>query len=158
MSRWVMKPLFSTSHIWKNSRVFSRIVWCPMSKLPHAATSSLPPWLCRAARATVPLMVLLLAQAAGKAAMAFVSPLLWDSHKPGSVGGVEGKEIPEKSNRGFRLLYIRGSHQCHTLSSLSNLRCSKSIRPGRRMGGESSVWTQTLVQWFPMSSYDCAWK
>lgn len=47
------------------------------------------------------------------------------------------KEILEKSS--FRLLYIRGSHQCHRLSSLSNHLFNKSMKPRRETGGESSV-------------------
>lgn len=51
------------------------------------------------------------------------------------------KEIPEKSS--FRMLYHRGSRQCHRLSSLSNHLFNKSMKPRREAGGESSVLIST---------------
>lgn len=148
MSRRVIKPLFSMSHIWKNSWVFSWIVLCPMPPFSHVPAFSPFPCLCCAVRATVLLMALIVSPGEVKAAMALVTCLLWErfpraSHEPGWDRGVEGHKILES----FRQLYSGGSRQCHSLSSLSNHLCIKSLKPMRGTGGESSTEIQPLAQW-----------
>lgn len=95
MSRRVMKPLLSMSHIWKNCWVFSRIVFCPTSPFSYFLSSSLLACLGHAVGATTPVLLLEMAQGAVKAAIIFffflffLSLLMCDglpypSHEPGA--------------------------------------------------------------------------
>lgn len=88
MSRRVMKPLFSMSHIWKNSWVFSTIVFCPTSPFPLTLASSLLPCLCQAVWADVEFVAPVLAHGAVNAAMvsllieeAFATALTWARYR-----------------------------------------------------------------------------
>lgn len=140
MSRRVMKPLLSMSHIWKNSWVFSTIVFCPTSPFSLLSTSSLPPCLCHAVRATVVVVALLVAQGAGKAAMVSVSLLIWvrPSHEPryrqrcgekrwwrSRASGCSTSEAPTNVT------------DCHLLATASLI---SRWNLGGRQERESSVW------------------
>lgn len=111
ISRRLMKPLFSTSHIWKNSWVFSRIVFCPRSPLSDLAGCSLPSCLGRPARAAT--VVLVEAQGAAKAAMVSIFfPCCYEcfwrpSHVAGSGGDEEGRDP--------------GARRCSTSEALTNV-------------------------------------
>lgn len=114
-----------------------------MSPFSHAPASTLSPCLFHAVRATPVLVeVLVGAHGAVKAAMVFCEPvdlrvLSRVLHMSQVQMEVWREEILEKSS--FRLLCIRGSHQCHRLSSLSNHLFNKSMKPRRETEGEASL-------------------
>lgn len=141
MSRWVMKPLFSMSHIWKNSRTVAG----PMSRLCCAARGTdVPP-------SPPPPLRRLAARAADEAAMSLASPSLREPHVPGSVGAAEGEECPGK----IEWTFSAAPHQkliadvtcCHLLATS---RVAKSIktweRDGRRALGLSGEISREFIQ------------
>lgn len=77
MSRRVMKPLFSMSHIWKNSRVFSWTVLRPTSLVSEVSDTSLSPLLCHEVPTNELLASLAAARESAEAAMASASVSLW---------------------------------------------------------------------------------
>lgn len=124
MSRRVMKPLFSMSHIWKNSRVFSWTVLRPMSWVWQVSEASPFPLLCHEVWPEA--LLAPLAHETAEAAMASASLSVWDCFPVSFMWAVYRWDAELRDPGEFQA----APHQslCHRLPSLSNHLCNKSIK------------------------------